>query len=100
MPHPASPEPVIRFGVFELDGRTGELRKAGVRLKVADQSIQVLATLLERPRELVTREELRNRLWPNDTVAYAWAPPDGSHAGIYLKLIGHGIVPRLTTPLA
>jgi hypothetical protein len=46
----------------------GELRKAGVRLKVPGQSIQVLATLLERPGELVTREELRTKLWPDDTV--------------------------------
>ena len=68
MSHPASPESVFRFGVFELDSRTGELRKAGVRLKVPEQSIQVLATLLERPGELVTREELRTKLWPDDTV--------------------------------
>jgi DNA-binding winged helix-turn-helix (wHTH) protein len=60
--------PVIRFGVFELNTQTGELRKAGVRLKVPEQSIQVLATLLERPGELVTREELRTKLWPDDMV--------------------------------
>ena len=60
--------PVIRFGVFELNTQTGELRKAGVRLKVPEQSIQVLATLLERPGELVTREELRTKLWLDDTV--------------------------------
>jgi Tol biopolymer transport system component/DNA-binding winged helix-turn-helix (wHTH) protein len=59
---------VIRFGVFELNTHTGELRKAGVRLKVPEQSIQVLATLLERPGELVTREGLRSKLWPDDTV--------------------------------
>jgi DNA-binding winged helix-turn-helix (wHTH) protein len=59
---------VIRFGVFELNTETGELRKAGVRLRVPEQSIQVLTTLLERPGELVTREELRTKLWPDDTV--------------------------------
>jgi DNA-binding response OmpR family regulator len=57
MSHPASPESVFRFGVFELDTRTGELRKAGVKLKIPEQSVQILATLLERPGELVTREE-------------------------------------------
>ena len=68
MSNPAPSEPVTRFGVFELDSRTGELRKAGVKLKVPEQSIQILATLLERPGELVTREELREKLWPDDTV--------------------------------
>jgi len=58
---------LIRFGVFELDGRTGELRKHGVRLKIQDQPFQVLQALLERPGELVTREELQRRIWPQDT---------------------------------
>lgn len=57
-----------RFGVFELDTRTRELRKHGVKLKVPEQSIQILVTLLERQGELVTREELQKKLWPNDTV--------------------------------
>ena len=58
----------IRFGVFELDTATGELwrdRKAQPRLR--DQALQILQMLLERPRELVTREELRDRLWSSDT---------------------------------
>ncbi len=58
---------LIRFGVFELDAYTGELRKAGTRLNVQDQPLQVLKLLLERPGELVTREELRTRLWRSDT---------------------------------
>jgi DNA-binding winged helix-turn-helix (wHTH) protein len=58
---------VIRFGVFELDLHSGELRKAGVRLSLPAQSFHVLALLLERSGDLVTREELRERLWPTGT---------------------------------
>ena len=52
---------------FTLDGRSGELRNGPTRLKVPDQSIAVLQALLERPGELVTREDLRDRLWGPDT---------------------------------
>ncbi|HEV2247059.1 MAG TPA: tetratricopeptide repeat protein [Terriglobia bacterium] len=62
----SSPE-VIRFGVFEADTRTGELRKHGQRIKLQEQPFQVLSLLLARPGELVTREELRLKLWPADT---------------------------------
>jgi cholera toxin transcriptional activator len=58
---------VIRFGVYEADLHSGELRKHGIRLRLQDQPFQVLCMLLERPGELVTREELRQRLWPADT---------------------------------
>ena len=58
---------VIRFGVFELDLQGGELRKSGLRMKLQEQPFQVLAALLERPGELVGKEELRKRLWPDDT---------------------------------
>jgi DNA-binding winged helix-turn-helix (wHTH) protein len=65
---PASSRPrVIRFGVFELDTRSGELRKAGVRVTLQDQPLKLLECLLERPGELVTRDEVRGRLWPGDT---------------------------------
>ncbi len=60
-------KPVIRFGPFEADLRAGELRKHGVKLKLVGQPFEVLAMLLERPGQLVTREELRARLWPTDT---------------------------------
>src|SRR5215208_8199411 len=63
----AATDPVVRFGPFELNRRTGELRKAGVRINLPDQPFQVLTRLLERPGELVTREELGQRLWPADT---------------------------------
>jgi len=56
-----------RFGAFEVDLRSGELYKHGIRLKLQDQPFQVLALLLEHPGDLVTREELRQKLWPADT---------------------------------
>src|SRR6202521_4416886 len=66
--HPARDGPGrVRFGVFELDLRTGELRKRGSRIRLQEQPFQVLAMLLDKPRELVTREELRQRLWTTDT---------------------------------
>src|SRR5947199_8487580 len=57
----------LRFGVFEVDLRAGELRKHGVRLRLQEQPFQLLAMLLERRGETVTREELRNRLWTAET---------------------------------
>src|SRR6201998_2986605 len=57
----------LRFGVFELDLRAGELRKHGLRVRLQEQPFQVLATLLEHPGEVVTREELQKKLWPADT---------------------------------
>jgi DNA-binding winged helix-turn-helix (wHTH) protein/tetratricopeptide (TPR) repeat protein len=56
-----------RFGAFEVDLRSGEVYKHGIRLKLQDQPFQVLALLLEHPGEMVTREELRQKLWPGDT---------------------------------
>jgi DNA-binding winged helix-turn-helix (wHTH) protein len=61
-----SDPPPVRFGAFELDLRTGELRKHGIR-KIQDQPFQVLQALVERPGELVTREELQRRSWGEDT---------------------------------
>ena len=57
----------LRFGVFELDLRSGELRKHGLRIRLQEQPFQVLAMLLEHPGEVVTREELQKKLWPADT---------------------------------
>jgi Tol biopolymer transport system component/DNA-binding winged helix-turn-helix (wHTH) protein len=59
--------PVVCFGPFEADVQTHELRKHGVRLRLPEQSFQVLRMLLERPGNLVTREELQKDLWPSDT---------------------------------
>src|ERR1035438_10596396 len=58
---------VFRFGAFELNEATGELRKQGIRIKLHSQPFQVLVMLLERPSELVTHEEMRQRLWGEDT---------------------------------
>lgn len=57
----------IRFGVFEADLCAGELRKQGVKIRLQDQPFQILAMLLERPSEIVTREELQKRIWPPGT---------------------------------
>jgi DNA-binding winged helix-turn-helix (wHTH) protein len=56
-----------RFGVFEFDAHSMELRRAGIPIKLRDQSSQILAYLLEHAGQMVTREELRQRLWPSDT---------------------------------
>ncbi len=64
---PQSPSRIARFGAFELDLNAGELRKSGVRLRLQGQPFQVLALLLERAGDVVTREELRQKLWPSDT---------------------------------
>src|SRR5262245_46755122 len=61
------PTPRVRFGVFEADLRSGELRKHGVKIKLHHQPFQILSILLEHPGEVVTREELQRRLWPADT---------------------------------
>src|SRR5271155_3809569 len=57
----------FRFGVFELDSTAGELRKSGVRVRLQDQPFQVLIMLVQHPGQLVSREEFRKRLWPEDT---------------------------------
>jgi DNA-binding winged helix-turn-helix (wHTH) protein/tetratricopeptide (TPR) repeat protein len=67
MPEPAPSSRVIRFGVFEADLGAGELRKNGSRVKLQDRPFEILTILLERPGQLVTREEFRQRLWPVDT---------------------------------
>lgn len=62
-----APKP-IRFGVFELDLHAGELRKSGVKIKLQEQPLRLLIALLQEPGEVVTREELRRKLWDADTV--------------------------------
>ena len=57
----------VRFGVFEVDLRAGELRKKGIRIKLQGQPFLLLITLLKQRGELVTREELRRTLWPEYT---------------------------------
>jgi hypothetical protein len=57
----------VRFGDFELDLRSGDLRKGGARLNLPDQPLQFLTALLQRPGQIVTRDELRQRLWAEET---------------------------------
>ena len=58
---------VVRFGTYEVSFQSGEVRKAGVKIRVQQQPLKLLEVLLERPGEVITREELRNRVWPNDS---------------------------------
>ena len=67
MERPVANSNKVRFGLFEADLETRELRKSGIKIKLNDQPFQVLALLLEHPGEVVTREELQTRLWPADT---------------------------------
>src|ERR1700682_4486127 len=67
MPDAALSSVVVRFDVFEVDLRAGELRKEGRLVKLQEQPFRVLSLLLERSGEVVTRNELRQNLWPADT---------------------------------
>ena len=67
MPSQSQLPRVVRFGTFEVDVPAGELRKKGLKLRLQEQPFQVLCMLLEHPGEVVTREELRGKLWPGDT---------------------------------
>ena len=58
---------VLRFGIFELDAQSGELRRHGLKIRLPHQPFQILRLLLDRPGEVVTREELRQQLWTSDT---------------------------------
>ncbi|MGC1685879.1 MAG: winged helix-turn-helix domain-containing protein [Candidatus Acidiferrales bacterium] len=59
--------PIFRFGIFELHLQSGELRKQGMKIRLQGQPVEILALLLQRPGETVTREELQKKLWPGDT---------------------------------
>lgn len=67
MPQPATTNARLRVGEFEVDLRSGELRCNGDKVKLQERPFQILAALLERPGEMVTREDLQRKLWPNDT---------------------------------
>src|ERR1700723_1624691 len=58
---------VVRFGTYEVSLQSGEVRKSGLRIRVQQQPIKLLEILLERPGEVVTREELRSRVWPDES---------------------------------
>ena len=61
------PSARVRFGIFEIDLNAGEVRKAGLKIRIQELPFQVLAVLLEHPGEVVSREEFRQRLWSKDT---------------------------------
>lgn len=67
MPRPLTSRKIIQFDEYALDLSSGELHKSGHKIRLQGQPFQVLAILLQRPREVVTREELREKLWPRDT---------------------------------
>src|SRR6516225_2143643 len=58
---------VVRFGTYEVSLQSGEVRKAGLKIRVQQQPMKLLEILLERPGEVVTREELRRRVWPDES---------------------------------
>ena len=67
MSKPVPTSRTIHFENFEFDCRSSELREQGRKVKVQGQPVQILAMLLEQPGELVTRDEIKNELWPGDT---------------------------------
>src|SRR5258705_10053004 len=83
---PQPPGTVVRFGVFELDLRAGELRKQGVRIRLQQQPFRALELLLERRGELVTREELRRGVWGGTAGGFE----EGIDANIYKLRDGLG----------
>src|ERR1700733_9992747 len=62
------PNSVVRFGIFEVSLQSGEVRKAGLKIRIQQQPMKLLEILLEHPREVVTREELRSRVWPGESL--------------------------------
>ncbi len=64
---PLRPNSVVRFGTYEVSLQSGEVRKAGLRIRVQQQPMKLLEILLERPGEVVTREELRSRVWADES---------------------------------
>src|SRR6202030_4761882 len=64
---PPRPTSVVRFGTYEVSLQSGEVRKSGLRIRVQRQPLKLLEILLERPGEVVSREELRGRVWTNES---------------------------------
>ena len=77
----ASSPNLVRFESFELDLRARELRKNGVSTGLPDQSVKILAMLLERPGEVVLRAEIQKKLWPNDTIVEFDIPTQATAGG-------------------
>jgi DNA-binding winged helix-turn-helix (wHTH) protein len=91
---------VARFGAFDLDVRTGELRKRGVRVRLQEQPFQVLAILIEHAGDLVTRDELRGRLWTASTTIAFDQAVNNAVAKIRIALGDSAESPRFVETLA
>ncbi|MGE5199682.1 MAG: winged helix-turn-helix domain-containing protein, partial [Rhodospirillaceae bacterium] len=91
---------VARFGAFDLDARTGELRKRGVRVRLQEQPFQLLAILVERAGDLVTRDELRGRLWTASTTIAFDQAVNNAVAKIRVALGDSAESPRFVETLA
>ncbi len=115
MPGSPSQSTIYRFGAFEVNATTGELRKHGLRIRLQDQPLEVLVSLLERPGELVTREVLVQRLWPDGTIVdfdrglnaavarLRQALSDSAEAPVYVETVarrGYRFVAPLNGPSA
>lgn len=85
---------VFRFGDFEADVRAGELRKNGIKIPLQEQPFQLLTVLLERPGELIRRDELRRRLWPQDTFVAFDHALNTAVKKIRIALDDHAAAPR------
>ena len=90
---------IVRFGIFEADLQTGELRKNGVKVPLQGQPFQVCALLLEHAGELVTREELRQKVWPEDTFVDFEQALNTAIAKIRLALGDEAVNPRFVETL-
>src|SRR5271168_3412968 len=66
MQAPSPPTAIYQFGIFQLDLKARELHKAGIKVKLQDQPFRVLALLIDRAGQVVTREELQQKVWPTD----------------------------------
>jgi DNA-binding winged helix-turn-helix (wHTH) protein len=91
---------VARFGAFDLDARTGELRKRGVRVRLQEQPFQLLAILIERAGGLVTRDEIRRRLWTASTTIAFDQAVNNAVAKIRIALSDSAESPRFVETLA
>lgn len=76
MKAPGPLEEIVQFGMFQLDLKARELHKVGVKVKLQDQPFRVLALLVERAGQVVTREELRQNIWPTDIICCFRSGPE------------------------
>src|SRR4029077_20975718 len=88
-----------RFGVFEVDPDSGEVRKSGLRIKLQDQPFKVLLALLERPGEVVGREDLKARIWPNESFGDFDHAVNVAVAKLRTALADSADTPRYVEPL-